>query len=293
MHKSGFVNIIGNPNVGKSTLMNALVGERLSIITSKAQTTRHRIMGIVSGEEFQIVYSDTPGILKPAYKLQESMMKFVTGAVSDADVILYVTDTVEQSDRSAEIVGQIRQSGIPTIVVINKIDLSDPARLDALVDKWQAELPAARIVPVSAREQFNLEGLFQTILELLPEGPAYYPKDTLTDKTLRFFASEIIREKILRFYDKEIPYCCEIEIESYHEEPTIDRIAATIYVARESQKGILIGHKGEKLKRVGQAAREDMEQFLGKKVFLQLFVKVSEDWRNNERQLRRFGYEQE
>ena len=293
MHKSGFVNIIGNPNVGKSTLMNALVGERLSIITSKAQTTRHRIMGIVSGEEFQIVYSDTPGILKPAYKLQESMMKFVTGAVTDADVILYVTDTVEQSDRSAEIVGQIRQSGIPTIVVINKIDLSDPVRLDALVDKWQAELPAARIVPVSAREQFNLEGLFQTILELLPEGPAYYPKDTLTDKTLRFFASEIIREKILRFYDKEIPYCCEIEIESYREEPTIDRIAATIYVARESQKGILIGHKGEKLKRVGQAAREDMEQFLGKKVFLQLFVKVSEDWRNNERQLRRFGYEQE
>lgn len=293
MHKSGFVNIIGNPNVGKSTLMNALVGERLSIITSKAQTTRHRIMGIVSGEEFQIVYSDTPGILKPAYKLQESMMKFVTGAVSDADVILYVTDTVEQSDRSAEIVGQIRQSGIPTIVVINKIDLSDPARLDALVEKWQAELPAARIVPVSARERFNLEGLFQTILELLPEGPAYYPKDTLTDKTLRFFASEIIREKILRFYDKEIPYCCEIEIESYREEPTIDRIAATIYVARESQKGILIGHKGEKLKRVGQAAREDMEQFLGKKVFLQIFVKVSEDWRNNERQLRRFGYEQE
>lgn len=293
MHKSGFVNIIGNPNVGKSTLMNALVGERLSIITSKAQTTRHRIMGIVSGEEFQIVYSDTPGILKPAYKLQESMMKFVTGAVSDADVILYVTDTVEQSDRSAEIVGQIRQSGIPTIVVINKIDLSDPARLDALVEKWQAELPAARIVPVSAREQFNIEGLFRTILELLPEGPAYYPKDTLTDKTLRFFASEIIREKILRFYDKEIPYCCEIEIESYREEPTIDRIAATIYVARESQKGILIGHKGEKLKRVGQAAREDMEQFLGKKVFLQLFVKVSEDWRNNERQLRRFGYEQE
>ncbi|WP_300798145.1 GTPase Era [uncultured Alistipes sp.] len=293
MHKSGFVNIIGNPNVGKSTLMNALVGERLSIITSKAQTTRHRIMGIVSGEEFQIVYSDTPGILKPAYKLQESMMKFVTGAVTDADVILYVTDTVEQSDRSAEIIGQIRQSGIPTIVVINKIDLSDPARLDALVEKWQAELPAARIVPVSAREQFNIEGLFQTILELLPEGPAYYPKDTLTDKTLRFFASEIIREKILRFYDKEIPYCCEIEIESYREEPTIDRIAATVYVARESQKGILIGHKGEKLKRVGQAAREDMEQFLGKKVFLQLFVKVSDDWRNNERQLRRFGYEQE
>ena len=256
MHRSGFVNIIGNPNVGKSTLMNALVGEKLSIITSKAQTTRHRIMGIVSGEDFQIVYSDTPGILKPSYKLQESMMKFVTGALTDADVILYVTDTVEQSERSAEI-------------------------------------PGAQVVPTSAKENFNIEGLFRTILSLLPEGPAFYPKDTLTDKTLRFFASEIIREKILKFYDKEIPYCCEIEIESYKEEPTIDRIAATIYVARDSQKGILIGHKGEKLKRVGQTAREDMEQFLGKKVFLQLFVKVSDDWRNNERQLRRFGYEQE
>ena len=291
MHKSGFVNIIGNPNVGKSKLMNALVGERLSIITSKAQTTRHRIMGIVSGEDFQIVYSDTPGILKPSYKLQESMMKFVTGAVTDADVILYVTDTVERSDRSAEIIERISRSGIPTIVVINKIDLSTPEALDALVERWQAEIPGARIVPVSAKENFNVEGLFRTILELLPEGPAFYPKDTLTDKTLRFFASEIIREKILKFYDKEIPYCCEIE--SYKEEPAIDRIAATIYVARDSQKGILIGHKGEKLKRVGQTAREDMEQFLGKKVFLQLFVKVSDDWRNDERQLRRFGYEQE
>ena len=293
MHKSGFVNIIGNPNVGKSTLMNALVGEKLSIITSKAQTTRHRIMGIVSGEDFQIVYSDTPGILKPSYKLQESMMKFVTGAVADADVILYVTDTVERGERSAGIIDRIRQSGVPAIVVINKIDLSTPEALEALVDKWQGELPEARIVPASAKENFNIEGLFKTILDLLPEGPAFYPKDTLTDKTLRFFASEIIREKILRFYDKEIPYCCEIEIESYKEEPAIDRIAATIYVARDSQKGILIGHKGEKLKRVGQAAREDMEQFLGKKVFLQLFVKVNDDWRNNERQLRRFGYEQE
>ncbi|WP_368148893.1 GTPase Era, partial [Alistipes senegalensis] len=260
---------------------------------SKAQTTRHRIMGIVSGEDFQIVYSDTPGILKPSYKLQESMMKFVTGAVTDADVILYVTDTVERSDRSAEIIERISRSGIPTIVVINKIDLSTPEALDALVERWQAEIPGARIVPVSAKENFNVEGLFRTILELLPEGPAFYPKDTLTDKTLRFFASEIIREKILKFYDKEIPYCCEIEIESYKEEPAIDRIAATIYVARDSQKGILIGHKGEKLKRVGQTAREDMEQFLGKKVFLQLFVKVSDDWRNDERQLRRFGYEQE
>lgn len=293
MHKSGFVNIIGNPNVGKSTLMNALVGEKLSIITSKAQTTRHRIMGIVSGEDFQIVYSDTPGILKPSYKLQESMMKFVTGAVADADVILYVTDTVEQGERSAGIIDRIRQSGVPAIVVINKIDLTTPEALEALVDKWQGELPEARIVPASAKENFNIEGLFKTILDLLPEGPAFYPKDTLTDKTLRFFASEIIREKILRFYDKEIPYCCEIEIESYKEEPAIDRIAATIYVARDSQKGILIGHKGEKLKRVGQAAREDMEQFLGKKVFLQLFVKVNDDWRNNERQLRRFGYESE
>lgn len=293
MHKSGFVNIIGNPNVGKSTLMNALVGERLSIITSKAQTTRHRILGVVSGDDFQIVYSDTPGILKPAYKLQESMMKFVTGAVSDADVILYVTDTVEQSDRSADILERIRTSGIPTLVVINKIDLTTPEALEALVERWHGILPEAEIVPVSARERFNIEGLFGKILEVLPEGPAFYPKDTLTDKTLRFFASEIIREKILRTYDKEIPYCCEIEIESYKEEPTIDRIAATIYVSRESQKGIIIGHKGEKLKRVGQLAREDLEKFLDKKVFLQLFVKVSDDWRNNERQLRRFGYELE
>ncbi len=293
MHKSGFVNIIGNPNVGKSTLMNALVGEQLSIITSKAQTTRHRIMGVVSGEDFQIVYSDTPGILKPAYKLQESMMKFVSGAVSDADVILYVTDTVEQSDRSQEILQQIARSGIPTVVVINKIDLTTPEALEALVAKWHEILPEAQILPASAKEKFNIEPLFKTILQLLPEGPAYYDKETLTDKTLRFFASEIIREKILKFYDKEIPYCCEIEIESYREEPAIDRIAANIYVARTSQKGIVIGHKGEKLKKVGQAAREDIEKFLGKKVFLQLFVKVSDDWRNNERQLRRFGYEQE
>lgn len=293
MHRSGFVNIIGNPNVGKSTLMNALVGERLSIITSKAQTTRHRIMGIVSGDDFQIVYSDTPGILKPSYKLQESMMKFVTGALTDADVILYVTDTVEQGDRSEEIVAQIARSGIPTIVVVNKIDLTTPEALEALVEKWHAALPEAQIVPASAKEKFNVEGLFRIILELLPEGPAFYPKETLTDKTLRFFASEIIREKILRFYDKEIPYCCEIEIDTYKEEPAIDRIAATIYVARDSQKGILIGHKGEKLKRVGQAAREDLEQFLEKKVFLQLFVKVNDDWRNDPRQLRRFGYEQE
>ncbi len=291
MHKAGFVNIIGNPNVGKSTLMNALVGEKLSIITSKAQTTRHRIMGIVNGDDFQIVYSDTPGILKPAYKLQESMMNFVHGAVDDADVILYVTDTIEQSDRSETIVERVNRSGIPTIVVINKIDLTTPAALEALVEQWQQKMPEAVIIPCSAKEQVGMAGVLAAILERLPEGEPFYPKDTLTDKTLRFFASEIIREKILLNYDKEIPYCCEIEIDTYKEEPTIDRISATIYVARQSQKGIVIGHKGERLKRVGQQAREDMERFLDKKVFLQLFVKVQEDWRNSERQLRRFGYD--
>ena len=291
MHKAGFVNIIGNPNVGKSTLMNALVGEKLSIITSKAQTTRHRIMGIVNGEDFQIVYSDTPGILKPAYKLQESMMNFVHGAVDDADVILYVTDTVEQSDRSENIVERVNRSGIPAIVVINKIDLTTPEQLELLVDQWQQKMPEAVIIPVSAKEQVGMKGVLDAILERLPEGEPFYPKDTLTDKTLRFFASEIIREKILLNYEKEIPYCCEIEIDTYKEEPTIDRISATIYVARQSQKGIVIGHKGERLKKVGQKAREDMVRFLGKKVFLQLFVKVQEDWRNSERQLRRFGYD--
>lgn len=294
MHKSGFVNIIGNPNVGKSTLMNALVGERLSIITSKAQTTRHRILGIVSDSDFQIVFSDTPGILRPNYKLQESMMRSVSGAVSDADVILYVTDTVEQdNERSGEIIERIRKSGIPTIVVINKIDLSTPAALEALVAQWHERLPEAVIAPVSAKEQFNIKGLFELILERLPEGPAFYPEDTLTDKPLRFFASEIIREKILTTYDKEIPYSVEIVIDSYREEPAIDRIAATIYVTRDSQKGILIGHKGEKLKRVGTKAREDLEKFLGKKVFLQLFVKVGGDWRNDQRKLREFGYDTE
>ena len=291
MHRSGFVNIIGNPNVGKSTLMNALVGERLSIITSKAQTTRHRIMGIVDGDDFQIVYSDTPGILKPAYKLQETMMSFVRGAVDDADVILYVTDTVEQSDRSDEIVGRIVRSGIPAVVVINKIDLTTPEALEAIVDRWHAKMPDAEIVPVSAKERFNMKGLLEAVLRRLPEGEPFYPKDTLTDRPMRFFASEIIREKIMLNYDKEIPYCCQIEIDTYKEEPAIDRISATIYVARNSQKGIVIGHKGEKLKRVGQAAREDLEHFLGKKVFLQLFVKVQEGWRDNERQLQRFGYD--
>ncbi len=293
MHKSGFVNIIGNPNVGKSTLMNALVGERLSIITSKAQTTRHRILGIVNGEDFQIVYSDTPGILKPNYKLQQSMMKFVTGALTDADIILYVTDTVEQGDAaSQEILHKIAVSGIRTIVVINKIDLTTPETLEALVAKWNRLLPEADVVPVSALNNFNVGGLFDRILQYLPEGEPFYPKDTLTDRSLRFFASEIIREQILRFYDKEIPYSVEIAIETYKEEPTIDRISATIFVARNSQKGILIGHKGEMLKKVGTAARLELEKFLGKKVFLQLFVKVNDNWRDDERQLKRFGYEQ-
>lgn len=292
MHRSGFVNIIGNPNVGKSTLMNALVGERLSIITSKAQTTRHRIMGIVNGDDFQIVYSDTPGILKPNYKLQESMMKFVTGALKDADIILYVTDTVEHGDdASEEVISKIAASGIKTIVVINKIDLTTPENLEEMVGKWQGCLPDADVVPVSALNNFNIGGLFDLIIKNLPEGEPYYPKDALTDKTMRFFASEIIREKILLNYDKEIPYSVEISIEEYKEESAIDRISAVIYVARDSQKGILIGHKGERLKKVGTAARLELEKFLGKKVFLQLHVKVNDNWRNNDRQLKRFGYE--
>ena len=289
--KSGFVNIIGNPNVGKSTLMNALVGERLSIITAKAQTTRHRIMGIVGGDDFQIVYSDTPGILRPNYKLQESMMGFVTGALKDADVILYVTDTVEKGDdASEEIIEKVKLSTIPTIVVINKIDLSNQAQLEALVEEWQAKLPQAKVVPVSALEGFNVGGVFDTIMSLLPQGMPYYDEGTLTDRPMRFFASEIIREKIFLNYAKEIPYSVEIVIEEYKEEPNIDRISAIIYVARDSQKGIIIGHRGEMLKKVGTAARLELEKFLGKKVFLQLHVKVDEGWRNSQRSLRRYGY---
>lgn len=291
MHKAGFVNIIGNPNVGKSTLMNALVGERLSIITSKAQTTRHRIMGIVNGDDFQIVYSDTPGILKPNYKLQESMMKFVTGALKDADIILYVTDTVEKSDEASDaIVKSIAQRDTPVIVVINKIDLTTPQRLEQLVDEWKNRLPKAEIVPASALNNFNIGGLFDLIVKELPEGEPFYPKDSLTDKTMRFFASEIIREKIFLNYQKEIPYSVEISIDEYKEEATIDRIAATIYVARDSQKGIIIGHKGEMLKKVGTSARIELEKFLGKKVFLQLYVKVNDNWRDSDRQLKKFGY---
>lgn len=277
--------------MGKSTLMNALVGERLSIITSKAQTTRHRIMGIVNGDDFQIVYSDTPGILRPNYKLQESMMRFVHGAVKDADILLYVTDTVEAAgSASDEVVGKMQQAGIPVIVVINKIDLTTPEKLEELVDLWSERLPQARIVPVSAKNLFNIGGLFDLILADLPEGEPFYPKDALTDRTMRFFASEIIREKVLMTYSKEIPYSVEIAIDEYKEEPAIDRISAIIYVARDSQKGIIIGHKGEMLKKIGTAARLDLEKFLGKKVFLQLHVKVNDNWRNNERQLRRFGY---
>ena len=290
MHKAGFVNIIGNPNMGKSTLMNALVGERLSIITSKAQTTRHRIMGIVNGDDFQIVYSDTPGILKPNYKLQESMMRFVTGALADADVLLYVTDPTERPDGANEILDRIAHSSIHTLLVINKIDLTTPEELEQLVDLWHQALPDAEVIPVSALNNFNVGGLFDRILEALPEGEPFYPKDTLTDKTLRFFASEIIREQILLNYRQEIPYSVEVAIEEYKETPTLDRIQATIYVARESQKGIIIGHKGSMLKKVGTGAREELERFLGKKVFLQLFVKVDDNWRDDERQLRRFGY---
>ena len=279
MHKSGFVNIIGNPNMGKSTLMNALVGERLSIITSKAQTTRHRIMGIVNGDDFQIVYSDTPGILNPNYKLQESMMRFVRSALSDADVLLYVTDVFEKPEDDNGIVSKIAGGGTKTILVINKIDLTTQETLDALVERWRKVLPDAEIVPVSALNNFNIGGLFDRILAALPEGEPYYPKDTLTDKTLRFFASEIIREKILLNYQKEIPYCTEVVIDEYKED-----------AARESQKGIVISHQGGKLKKVGTEAREELEQFLDKKVFLKLYVKVNDNWRNDERQLRRFGY---
>ncbi len=290
MHRSGFVNIIGNPNVGKSTLMNALVGERLSIITSKAQTTRHRIMGIVNGEDFQIVYSDTPGVLTPNYKLQESMMRFVTGALKDADVLVYVTDTVEQMDKHADFLEKVRLSAIPTIAVINKIDLTTPERLEAQVDLVQKMLPEAKVVPTSATNLFNIGGLFDLILSMLPQGEPYYPKDALTDRTMRFFTSEIIREKVFLTYDKEIPYSIEIVVDEYKEEPTIDRVSCTIYVARDSQKGIVIGHKGAMLKRVGTLAREELEAFLGKKVFLQLHVKVDEGWRDSQRALKHFGY---
>ncbi len=289
-HRSGFVNIIGSPNVGKSTLMNALVGEKLSIITSKAQTTRHRIMGIVNGEDFQIVYSDTPGILKPAYKLQSAMMKFVESALEDADVILYITDTVETPNKNEEFLNRLKQMGAPIIIAINKVDLSDQEKVEALVAQWAEIIPEAKILPISALHRFNTEALIQMVSEQLPEGPEFFPKDTLTDKTLRFFASEIIREKILTSYQKEIPYSVEVDIEEYKEEARIDRIRAVIYVDRESQKSIVIGHQGKMLKKVGTEARLDLEKFLEKKVFLELFVKVDPNWRNDDKKLKRFGY---
>jgi GTPase len=289
-HKSGFVNIIGNPNVGKSTLMNALVGEKISIITKKAQTTRHRIMGIVNGEDFQIVYSDTPGVLKPAYKLQESMMKYVESALDDADVILYITDTYESPNKNQEFLDKIQNLGVPIILVINKVDLTTQEKVTELVEVWSKMLPKARVLPVSALHGFNTDGLIVMIKDLLPEGPEYFSKEVLTDKTMRFFASEIIREKILLHYQKEIPYSVEVEIEEYKEGAKLDSIRAIIYVSRESQKAIVIGHQGKMLKRVGIESRLDLEKFLDKKVFLELYVKVDPDWRDNDNKLKRFGY---
>ncbi len=289
-HKSGFVSIVGNPNVGKSTIMNALVGEKLSIITSKAQTTRHRIMGIVNSPDFQIIYSDTPGILKPAYKLQESMMRFVSSAFEDADIVLFVTDTVETPLRNEEYVQKLSNLKIPIFVVVNKIDLANQEKLEKLVELWHNSIPQAEIIPISALHGFNLDILLKKIVGKIPEGPEYFPKETLTDKTLRFFASEIIREKILTNYQKEIPYSVEVAIEEYKEEKTIDRIRAIIYVARETQKGIIIGHQGKMLKKVGQEARKDLEAFLEKKVFLEIYVKVDNEWRNDDKKLKKFGY---
>lgn len=289
-HRSGFVNIVGNPNVGKSTIMNALVGEKLSIITSKAQTTRHRIMGIVNGDDFQIVYSDTPGILKPQYKLQEAMMSFVKMALTDADVILYVTDVTEKPLAEKDYTEKIRSSGIPVIIAVNKIDLTNQDDLEKIVESWHVSFPGSPVIPVSALNKFNLESLLNAILIKLPEGEPFFPKDQMTDKYERFFASEILREKILTNYKKEVPYSVEIEIESFKDEPRILKIRALIHVSRDSQKGIIIGHKGSMLKKVGTEARHDMEDFFGKKVFIELYVKVTKDWRDKPAMLKRFGY---
>lgn len=289
-HKSGFVNILGNPNVGKSTLMNILVGEKLSVTTPKAQTTRHRIMGILTGEGYQIVYSDTPGILNPKYKLQSAMMRSVESALDDADLIIYVTDVVETIAKHGEHLARILASPVPKIIVINKIDLSNQSDLESLVESWSKIAPGIPVLPVSALRKFNTGLLLGEIISRLPEGPPYFPEDQLTDRFDRFFVTEIIRGKIFETYQKEIPYSVEVEIEGYHEEPEINRISAVIYVARDSQKGIIIGHKGSMLKRVGTAARKDMEEFLGKKVFLELFVRVAHEWRDNPRMLKKFGY---
>lgn len=290
MHKSGFVNIIGNPNVGKSTLMNALVGERLSIITSKAQTTRHRILGIVNGDNFQIVYSDTPGVLKPNYRLQESMLKFSRSALSDADVLLYVTDVHDSFEKNADFIEKVKQNQASLLLLINKIDLIDQEKLEKLVEDWKNILPNAEIFPISALEKFNIDFLFKRILDLLPESPPFFDKEQLTDKPARFFVTEIIREKILLNYDKEIPYAVEVEVEKFVEEDKIIRINALIYVERESQKGIIIGHGGKSLKKIGTDARKDLELFFDKKIYLELFVKVEKNWRNKDSSLRNFGY---
>lgn len=290
-HKSGFVNIIGNPNVGKSTIMNALVGEKLSIITQKMQTTRHRIKGIVSGEDFQIVYSDTPGILQPHYKLQETMMKFVDSALIDADVILFVTDVVEKPGKNPEYIEKVRKSNVPVIVLINKIDLSNQQDVLNLFDYWTGVFPGATVFPISAQEKFNIGPIFDRILELLPEAPPYFDKNDLTDRNERFFFQEIVREKILLNYQKEIPYSVEVVVEEFKESDKIININCVIYVERDSQKGIIIGHKGEMIKRVGTDARKDAEEFFGKKIFLELFVKVAKDWREKERSLKTFGYD--
>ena len=293
MHKSGFVNIVGNPNVGKSTLMNALVGERISIITSKAQTTRHRILGIVNGDDFQIVYSDTPGVLKPNYRLQESMLNFSRSALTDADVLLYVTDVFDAYEKNIDFIEKVNLNTAPLLLIINKIDLIDEEKLVALVGKWKTLTPRAEIYPVSAIEKFNIEPLFKRIKELLPESPAFFDKDQLTDKSERFFVTEIIREKILLNYDKEIPYSVEVEVEQFKEEGNLLRINAVIYAERDSQKGIIIGHGGKSLKKVGTEARKDLEAFFEKKVFLELFVKVEKDWRNKDTKLKGFGYKLE
>lgn len=292
-HKSGFVNIVGNPNVGKSTLMNKLVGDKVSIITSKAQTTRHRIMGIVNTPEMQIVYSDTPGVLKPQYKLQDSMLGFSRSALGDADILLYVTDTVESGEKNEEFLAEVRKVECPVFVLINKADLSDPARLEQMVKDWQERLPQAEIVPLSALHGVGVQYIMDRIRELLPESPPYFEKDAFTDRPARFFVTEIIREKILLYYQKEIPYSCEVVVESFKESDDLIRINAVIYVERDSQKGIIIGHKGAALKKMASKARADIERFFEKKVFLEVFVKVESDWRNRENILRSFGYRQD
>ncbi|HAD02330.1 MULTISPECIES: GTPase Era [Macellibacteroides] len=290
-HKSGFVNIVGNPNVGKSTLMNILVGERVSIITSKAQTTRHRILGIVNTDDMQIVYSDTPGVLTPNYKLQESMLNFSNSALGDADVLLYVTDVVETVDKNEAFLQKVQNIDCPVLLIINKIDLSNQADLEKMVALWKELLPKAEIIPVSAQSKFNVDYIKRRIEDLMPESPPYFEKDALTDKPARFFVTEIIREKILLYYQKEIPYACEVVVELFKEEAELIHIKSLIIVERDSQKGIIIGHQGQALKKVGAMARKDIERFFGKKVFLEMFVKVEKDWRNRDNLLRNFGYQ--